>query len=56
MAIDYALSILSLGDVLVVAGKGAEEYQEIMGVKHTFNDKEEIRDGIAKLKFGGEII
>lgn len=56
MAINYALSILTPGDVLVVAGKGAENYQEVMGVKLTFNDKDEIRDSIAKIKLGGEII
>ena len=26
-------------DVLLIAGKGAENYQEILGVKHEFNDK-----------------
>ncbi|MBR6737635.1 MAG: UDP-N-acetylmuramoyl-L-alanyl-D-glutamate--2,6-diaminopimelate ligase [Clostridia bacterium] len=56
MAINYALNILSSGDVLLVAGKGAEEYQDIMGVKTPFNDKLEVRDSIAKIKFGGEII
>ena len=28
------------GDVVLVAGKGHEDYQEIQGVKHHFDDKE----------------
>lgn len=39
-AIEYAVSKLKRGDILVVAGKGAETYQEIMGVKHDFSDKQ----------------
>ncbi|MBP5372794.1 MAG: UDP-N-acetylmuramoyl-L-alanyl-D-glutamate--2,6-diaminopimelate ligase, partial [Clostridia bacterium] len=38
-AIRYAISLLSKGDVLLIAGKGAEEYQEVMGVKREFSDK-----------------
>jgi UDP-N-acetylmuramoyl-L-alanyl-D-glutamate--2,6-diaminopimelate ligase len=30
------------GDVILVAGKGHEDYQEIKGVKYHFNDKEEV--------------
>ncbi len=55
MAIGYALTKLKSGDTLIVAGKGAEEYQEIMGIKNRFSDREEIRDSIAKIKFGGEL-
>lgn len=39
-AIKYALENLQNGDTLLIAGKGAEAYQEILGVKHTFSDKE----------------
>lgn len=56
MAIGYALSKLSEGDVLVVSGKGAEDYQEIMGTKFKYSDKETIKDTIAKLSFSGELI
>ena len=28
------------GDVVLVAGKGHEDYQEVNGVKHHFDDKE----------------
>ena len=30
------------GDFILVAGKGHEDYQEIEGVKHHFDDKEEL--------------
>jgi len=30
------------GDVVLVAGKGHETYQEINGVKYHFDDKEEL--------------
>lgn len=55
-AIEYALSYLRSGDVLLVCGKGAENYQEVMGVKIRFNDKETVKELIAKLDFGGEFI
>ena len=31
------------GDVILIAGKGHEPYQEIEGVKHHFDDHEEVR-------------
>ena len=31
------------GDVVLVAGKGHEDYQEVRGVKHHFDDREELR-------------
>ena len=31
------------GDVVLVAGKGHETYQDVMGVKHHFDDREELR-------------
>ena len=37
-AIEYGLDFLQRGDILLVAGKGAERYQEIMGIKYPFND------------------
>ncbi len=39
-AIGYALSIAKKDDIIVIAGKGHENYQEINGVKHHFDDKE----------------
>ncbi len=41
-ALDYALDFLQKGDVLLVAGKGGERYQEIMGIKYNFNDQDSI--------------
>jgi len=32
------------GDVILIAGKGHETYQEIMGVRHHFDDREELRN------------
>ena len=41
-AIRTACALAQMGDVVVVAGKGHENYQEIQGVKHHFDDKEVI--------------
>ncbi len=38
-AIRYALTIAQPGDVVVLAGKGHETYQEIKGVKYPFDEK-----------------
>ena len=43
-AIAYALSILEPEDILVIAGKGHENYQEINGVKHHFDDHEIVEE------------
>ncbi len=43
-AIRTACALANSGDVVVVAGKGHENYQEIKGVKHHFDDKEVIRE------------
>lgn len=43
-AIEYALEFLRKGDVLLVAGKGGENYQEIMGIKYPFNDHDIIKE------------
>ena len=37
-AIFYAMDMLERDDVLLVAGKGGEKYQEIMGIKYPFED------------------
>lgn len=39
-AIKTAISLSQPGDIILVAGKGHEKYQEIKGVKHPFDDKE----------------
>lgn len=49
-AIRYALQNAKKDDVIVVAGKGHETYQEINGVKHHFDDKETVMELLAGLK------
>ncbi|MGD1960646.1 MAG: UDP-N-acetylmuramoyl-L-alanyl-D-glutamate--2,6-diaminopimelate ligase, partial [Fulvivirga sp.] len=39
-AIKTACLMAQKGDIILVAGKGHETYQEIKGVKHPFDDKE----------------
>ncbi|MBR3864064.1 MAG: UDP-N-acetylmuramoyl-L-alanyl-D-glutamate--2,6-diaminopimelate ligase [Clostridia bacterium] len=39
-AIEYAVQIANAGDYILIAGKGAEEYQEQMGFYKRFSDKE----------------
>ena len=45
-AIRTACMLAQTGDVILVAGKGHENYQEIKGIKHHFDDKEEILKAI----------
>ena len=47
-AIKTALTLAQRGDVVLVAGKGHEDYQEVKGVKHHFDDREIIRELIGK--------
>lgn len=42
-AIRTAAALAQPGDVILIAGKGHEPYQEIEGVKHHFDDHEEVR-------------
>ncbi|MBR0065056.1 MAG: UDP-N-acetylmuramoyl-L-alanyl-D-glutamate--2,6-diaminopimelate ligase [Paludibacteraceae bacterium] len=42
-AIQTACTLAQAGDVILVAGKGHEDYQIIKGVKHHFDDHEEVR-------------
>ncbi len=42
-AIKTACMMAKPGDVILIAGKGHEDYQEVKGVKHHFDDKEEVR-------------
>jgi UDP-N-acetylmuramoyl-L-alanyl-D-glutamate--2,6-diaminopimelate ligase len=43
-AIKMAVSLAQPRDILLIAGKGHEKYQEIKGVKHPFNDKEVLQE------------
>ena len=42
-AIRAAAMMAQKGDVILVAGKGHEPYQDVKGVKHHFDDHEEVR-------------
>lgn len=43
-AIRTACMMAQKGDVILIAGKGHEDYQEIQGVKHHFDDHEVVRE------------
>ena len=43
-AIKTAAMLAQKGDVILIAGKGHEDYQEIKGVKHHFDDREVVRE------------
>lgn len=47
-AIKTATILAQKGDVILVAGKGHEKYQEIKGVRHHFDDKEELEKQLKK--------
>jgi UDP-N-acetylmuramoyl-L-alanyl-D-glutamate--2,6-diaminopimelate ligase len=42
-AIRTAVKLARRGDIILLAGKGHEKYQDINGVKHPFDDKEELQ-------------
>ena len=46
-AIESALRETTQGDTLLIAGKGHEDYQEINGIKHPFDDRLIVKDFIA---------
>jgi len=46
-AIKAAVMLAAPGDVVLVAGKGHETYQEINGVRHHFDDREELRNAFS---------
>lgn len=45
-AIKAACSFAEAGDIILLAGKGHEKYQEINGVKHPFDDKEILTESL----------
>ena len=47
-AIRYAIEGGEKGDIIVLAGKGHEDYQEIRGVKHPMDERDLIRDILAE--------
>ena len=49
-AIRTACMLSKSGDIILIAGKGHEDYQEIQGVKHHFDDKEVVSEILNELK------
>jgi UDP-N-acetylmuramoyl-L-alanyl-D-glutamate--2,6-diaminopimelate ligase len=51
-AIDLAVRSASRGDVVLIAGKGHEDYQIVGKLKHPFDDREEVRRALAERRRG----
>ena len=49
-AVAYAVAHAESGDMIVLLGKGHEEYQEIQGVKHHYSEREAVAAALAALK------
>ena len=45
-AIRTAVALARPGDIVLVAGKGHETYQDVGGVKHHFDDREQVREAM----------
>lgn len=43
------------GDMVLLAGKGAEPYQEIKGVKHPFEDSKVVREALAEIGYKEQV-
>ena len=50
-AIKTAVMIAREGDIILIAGKGHEPYQEINGVRHHFDDREEVARELKNKKY-----
>ena len=48
-AIQSACMLSRPGDIILVAGKGHETYQEVKGVRHHFDDREEVRIALQRI-------
>jgi UDP-N-acetylmuramoyl-L-alanyl-D-glutamate--2,6-diaminopimelate ligase len=49
-AIKVAVSLAKKGDVILIAGKGHETYQEVKGTKHHFDDREEVKQAFNNIQ------
>ena len=49
-AIRYAIEYGEPGDIVVLAGKGHEDYQEIKGVKYPMDERDLIRDILREMR------
>ena len=50
LAVAYAFDHAREGDIIVLAGKGHEDYQEICGVKHPMDERVLIKEVLEELK------
>ncbi|HNR18348.1 MAG TPA: UDP-N-acetylmuramoyl-L-alanyl-D-glutamate--2,6-diaminopimelate ligase, partial [Bacteroidia bacterium] len=48
-AVKVACALAKEGDIILVAGKGHEKYQEIKGVKYPFDDKQVLEESFKLL-------
>jgi len=48
-AVNYAVDHARNGDMIILLGKGHEEYQEINGVKHHYSEREAVENALARL-------
>lgn len=49
-AVNYAVDHAKDGDMIILLGKGHEEYQEIQGVKHHYSEREAVQNALARLE------
>ena len=49
-AIRYAMDIAEKNDIIILAGKGHETYQEICGVKHHLDEREEVAQHLKEMR------
>lgn len=49
-AVNYAVSHAKDGDMIILLGKGHEEYQEIQGVKYHYSEREAVANALADLE------
>ncbi len=49
-AIGVAVRLAKPADIILIAGKGHETYQEIEGIKHPFDDKEIVKNYLSSIK------
>ena len=49
-AIRYALDKAKKGDIILIAGKGSEKYQDIFGIKRPFSDKDMVNEYLRRAR------
>ena len=47
--VEYAFRHAVKGDIIVLLGKGHEDYMEIKGVKYHYDEREAIREAYARI-------